>query len=171
MEPRWLSHHSPARLLVCLWHDNFVSESLSSSRVSLSPRDSIIIPWFTIREVKVDVEIVRILTFSECFWPNDLQIEYSHHRKSLSSVSNAVCSKVSWRELAEVLSWSTTHLELSRASFRLAGHGWASFLMMSPPSAKACMRRNFTLSAVFREISRSHSWINHLLIYGHDSSK
>ena len=74
---------------------------------------SVMTPWFTVREVKVDIEIVRR---SLTIWPLHELItrQNSHHRKWPSFVLNAVCSKGSWPELLEVLLWNIMHLGLYR---------------------------------------------------------
>lgn len=68
MEPRWGAHNSLSRVLVRPGYDSLVSTLLSASQILASWTfncggsrtfcSSVLIPWFTIREVEVDVEIV-----------------------------------------------------------------------------------------------------------------
>jgi hypothetical protein len=75
---------------------------------------SVVLPWFTVRKVKVEIEIVRLLFF-KLFMHELIIRENSRHRKWPLFVLNAACSKGSWRELAEVLSLNITRL----ASYRM----------------------------------------------------
>ena len=61
MESRRYPHNPPTRFLVQFRYDCFVSpvDLLVLSVHELTVLDSIIIPWFTVRKVKVDDEIVR----------------------------------------------------------------------------------------------------------------
>jgi len=60
MEPGRTPYHPTARFLVRIRDDSFVSiETYTCSCAFLIFIYSVLIPWFTIREVKVDIEIVR----------------------------------------------------------------------------------------------------------------
>ena len=63
------------------------------------------LPWFTVREVAVDIEIVRFFFFNLSMYEL-ITARNSHRRKWPSFGLNVACSKVSWRELAEVRSWN-----------------------------------------------------------------
>jgi len=67
---------------------------------------SVVIPWFTVRAVKVEAEIVCL--FHHLLFLLFLMNCLSLHPRLWFYVSNAGCSKVSWRGSAEVLFWSTT---------------------------------------------------------------
>ena len=117
MEPRQPTHPQTTRLLVRFWDDHIVRCPVASMffiSTHLHLTSSVAIPWFTIREVKVDVEIASsFFSFVQSNWPH---IERSRHRRWLSFDLNVVCNKACWRELAEVPLWSTTPLELYRMS-------------------------------------------------------
>jgi len=117
MEPRQSTYPQTTGLLVCFWDDHIVRCPMASMifiSTYLPLISSVAIPWFTIREVKVDVEIAS--PFLICSGQLTLHIGRSHHRKWLLFDLNVACSKVCWRELAEVPLWSTTPLELYRMS-------------------------------------------------------
>lgn len=63
VEPGRCPRHSTAGLLVCLWHDNTVrvfSFVRSATITECTRCYSILIPWFSVREVPVDIEVVSI---------------------------------------------------------------------------------------------------------------
>ena len=125
---------------------------------------SVILPWFTVREVKVDIEIVRLLYFFAC---TELIVQRnSHHQKWPLFVLNVACSRGSWRELAAVLSSSITRLASYRMlpSFEMPRSILITFLL-----EKENMLRNIISSAVFKEILLSHSWKIHQPIFGQGS--
>lgn len=102
--PCW-AHRSSG--LPCSWQYCTFSFSFP---VTLLILYSVLIPWFTLREVPVEVEIViHPLVFTR----NSLTYRFSHRPKSLFFVSTAGCSKVFWAESAAPRSWSTTLLESS----------------------------------------------------------
>lgn len=57
-----------ARAMVCRLHDDLVCHSIRSSRPVLTIHNSVIIPWVTLREVPVEIEIpspkVAVLRFN-----------------------------------------------------------------------------------------------------------
>jgi hypothetical protein len=60
LELKFTAHPPPAGFLVCHGHDYLVSKPHPPDlRVVLTRAISIIIPWLCIREVPVDVELVR----------------------------------------------------------------------------------------------------------------
>lgn len=59
-------------------------------------RLSVLIPWCTLRQVPVEVEIVSSCALST--GNKHIQTEYSHRLKLPSSDSIAVCSKDFWEE-------------------------------------------------------------------------
>ena len=69
LEPKWLSCLTTTGFLVCFCNDYIVSQGFVHVSVFLpTVRHSIVIPWFTIRKVKVDVETVRLFS---CFRVKD----------------------------------------------------------------------------------------------------
>lgn len=63
MEPERPSYHPSTGLLVRIWNDHLVSPRLKYAGLMLTCSGSIMCPWLTIREVKVDVEIVSAPDF------------------------------------------------------------------------------------------------------------
>lgn len=61
MESRRSAYLEAARILVRLRDDSIVSSSVKTASLpgGADVLDSILIPWVTVREVKVEVEIVR----------------------------------------------------------------------------------------------------------------
>jgi hypothetical protein len=70
---------------------------------------SVLIPWLTLREVIVEVEIVSHPRFLA---DDRLIYSFSHLQKSPFFDSTAGCSKVSWAESVVLPLWSTTPSEL-----------------------------------------------------------
>ena len=81
--------------------------------ISLLTLSSVLIPWVTLREVPVEVEIVSSIHFALVF---DLLIVISRRQELPFFDSTAVCSKDSWAESVELLSWNIMPSEsLARA--------------------------------------------------------
>ena len=112
MEPKRRSHTPPTRLLVCHGHDDLVSRTqwLHLSLCSLIPI-SIIIPWFSVRKVPVDIELVSPAKAME---PKFVRFKRKRSRrlKLRLFVSNVECNKVSLGVSAALPLWSTTRSEL-----------------------------------------------------------
>lgn len=69
---------------------------------------SILIPWFTVREVAVDIEVVSTHNAPPAVRPTEPG--RSRLRKLQSFAWSVGCSRVSWREYPDHQSWSTTPL-------------------------------------------------------------
>jgi hypothetical protein len=112
VESRWRPHHSPARLLVCTRHDNLVRiVHLDLTHCLHCSNCSILIPWFTVREVKVEVEIVRHFIPASNFTCANLPL--SPRPKLLCSASNVACSRDCSHASHGLPLWNTTPLVLS----------------------------------------------------------
>jgi hypothetical protein len=109
MENKYPFPAQRARALVCRLYDNIVRSSPPALETVLTDT-SVLIPWITLREVPVEVEIVSQSWFHD---RTQLISVISHHRKWQYSSSIAECNKVSWVELVAPRSWSTMPSELS----------------------------------------------------------
>ena len=78
MESRIVYHCEFAGILVLPWHNHFVRKNLHTFASGVIFFFSILMPWVTVRKVKVDVEVVRAynscsLTYFD--WPGSLRQE------------------------------------------------------------------------------------------------
>lgn len=114
MEPKRRTPNPPTGLLVHTWHDNFVSRTSAWRTMGRALNNfRIALPWFFVREVPIDIELVSTFESNSRCFINSIQ-NTSLHRRSLLSASNVGCNKAFWGALVAHQSGNTMPLASSR---------------------------------------------------------